>query len=72
MGRFQKVQVAELEAREDRLARSVLEATFNQLSAQLEHDMAIVREKLCHDKDAEAVESAKDAKFLRERQLRLD
>lgn len=72
MGRFQKVQVAELEAKEDRLARSVLEATFNQLSAQLDHDMALVKEKLCHDKDAEAVESAKDARFLRERQLILN
>ena len=72
LGRFQKVQVAELEAKEDRLARSVLEATFNQLSAQLDHDMALVKEKLCHDKDAEAVESAKDARFLRECQLILN
>ena len=72
MGRFQKVHFAEIEAKEDELARSVLQATFNQLSAHLDHDIALVKEKLGHDKDAEAVESAKDAKFLRERQLRLN
>lgn len=42
-------------------------ATFDQLEAQLDHDMKIVEERLAQDKNAGAAEAAKDAHLLRER-----
>lgn len=68
MARFEKVQSAALEKKEDELAKAVLAATFNQLIAQLDQDLKLVAEKYGSSKDAEAAEALKDAKFLRERQ----
>ena len=60
------------EEKEDSLAKQVREATFNHVLAQLDHDLDIVKEKVMETKESQAVESAKDAKFLRERQVILD
>ena len=44
-------------------------ATYKQLAAQLDHDLAIVKEKVVKTKaDEAAAAAAKDAKFLRDRQ----
>ena len=43
-------------------------ATYKQLAAQLDHDLAIVKEKVVKTKADEAAAAAKDAKFLRDRQ----
>ena len=68
LARFEKVQWAAMEQKEDELARAVLAATFNQLMGQLEQDLKLVAEKYSASKDEEAAEALKDAKFLRERQ----
>lgn len=48
-----------------------MEATFKQLASQLEDDLKILTEKFSASKDQDAIEAAKDAKFLRERQANL-
>ena len=60
------------EEKEDSLAKQVRKATFNHVVAQLDHDLDIVEEKVMETKESQAMESAKDAKFLRERQMILD
>lgn len=71
LARFEKMQTAALEQKEDELAKAVLAATFNQLIAQLDHDLKLVGDKYSSSKDSEAAEAQKDAKFLRERQAHL-
>ena len=66
------MRLDEQEAKEDLLAKGVLQAQSQQVKAHLEHDLELVRDKLGRDKDSEAVESMKDAKYLRERQMKLD
>ena len=60
----------EKEQKAQELARAVQEATFKQLQTQIEGDMAILREKLGSSQD-QAVETAKDLKYVRERQMQL-
>ena len=72
MGRWEKMHLKAAEEKEDSLAKQVREATFNHVLAQLDHDLEIVKEKVMETKASQAVESAKDAKFLRERQLILN
>ena len=72
MGRWEKRQLQAVEEQEDQLAKQVRVATFNQLTAQLDHDLAIVETKVMESKDTQALEAAKDAKFLRERQANLE
>lgn len=71
LARFDKLQTAEQELKDDQLAKDVLVATFKHLMAQLDHDLCIVEAKLSQSKDVEAAEGAKDAKFLQDRQARL-
>ena len=70
-GKFDNLQRAEAEKQEDELAKAVLAATFKQIEAQLVHDVTVVTDRLRISKDKEAAETAKDAKFLRERQAPL-
>ena len=60
-----------MELKEDQLAKEVLAATFKQIDAHVDHDLALLTAKLGMSQDVEAAEASKDAKFLRDRQLRL-
>lgn len=68
LARFEKLQTAAIENREDELAKEVLAATLKQVMAQVDHDLAILSERYSKSKDLEAAEASKDAKFLRDRQ----
>lgn len=57
----------EKEQRASQLQREVEEATFKQIKAQILADTAILREKLGSQTD-QAVETAKDLKYVRDRQ----
>lgn len=71
MARFEKMETAERDEKEDKLAKEVRAATFKQISAHLEHDLEVMGKRYAMSKDAEAVEASKDAKFLRDRQTKL-
>ena len=72
LARFEKLNTAVQEQKEDELARAVVAATFNQLMSQLDIDLKLLADKYSSSKDHEATEALKDAKFLRERQAHLD
>lgn len=62
---------AEMDKKEEEAAREVIAATFKQLSAQLDHDMSILEQKVLKSKAQEAAAAVQDAKFLRDRQQSL-
>ena len=64
----QEMQEKEDQAKE--LAMKVAQATMAQIKAQFEGDMQKIRAKL-PTKDAQTVETAKDMKYIRDRQKNL-
>ena len=69
-----QIQANQREEKENRareLTRAVQEATMKQLRAQIEADIQLLREKLENTTD-QAAETAKDLKYVRERQMHLD
>ena len=69
LARFEKLVVAEMEQNEDRLAKEVLQATYKQIEAHVDHDLALLVKKFGVSQEEQAAEASKDAKFLRDRQL---
>ena len=67
VAQIQSVQREQQEQRSQELARAVAEATFKQLEAQIESDWAVLRAQMgsCED---QAVQTAKDLKYVRDRQ----
>ncbi len=62
---------AEQDERKRELAERVLKATFDQLHDQINDDLAKVRQSF-PSANAQAVETAMDMKYIRDRQKRLD
>ncbi len=64
----------ELIAREEeaaKLAEKVQKATLEQIKGQLEADIRLLRATL-PSRDSQAIETAKDMKYVKDRQLRFD
>ena len=67
LAKIQSNQKAEREEKAQELARAAQEATFKQLEIQIESDCEVLRKRLGSGQD-QAVETAKDLKYVRERQ----
>ena len=70
LSNFETKAAIDQEEKQRALAEKVAQATFEQLSSQVENDMAVVRSKLPPPVSA-ARETAADMKYLRDRQLSL-
>ena len=64
-------QSQEQEERAHLLAQKVAQATFDQIKAQVEADVQKIRATL-PSKDSQALQTAKDMKYVKDRQLNLD
>ena len=67
MVKFEKELSAEKEAKDEELAAKVRAATFAQVQAKLDADEAILS-KRCHNKEREAMETAADVVYVKNRQ----
>ena len=67
LAKIQANQKAEREEKAQELARAAQEATFKQLEIQIQSDCEVLRKRLGSGQD-QAVETAKDLKYVRERQ----
>ena len=67
MVKFEKELSAEKEAKDEELAAKVRAATFAQVQAKLDADEAILS-KRCRNKEREAMETAADVVYVKNRQ----
>ena len=67
MAAVEQRQQREVEARNRELAAKVLQATFDQLVANIRQDIALLQTHL-PNKETEALEASLDAKYLKDRQ----